>query len=108
MQPVTLKIDSQAHLVGHLPVAVADRIKGRLTFSNPAFLKAEKRGFYTGNLEQEIVGYQVGTDVLSVSRGFARQLVGILRSAGVQFKLDDRGTGTWVLTNLDYFTSLRR
>jgi len=90
MQPVTLKIDSQAHLVGHLPVAVADRIKGRLTFSNPAFLKAEKRGFYTGNLEQEIVGYQVGTDVLSVSRGFARQLVGILRSAGVQFKLDDR------------------
>jgi hypothetical protein len=91
MQPMTLKIDAQAHLIGHLPVTVADRIKGRLTFPNPAFLEAEKRGgFYTGNLEQEIVGYQVGTDVLSVSRGFARQLVGILRSAGVQFKLDDR------------------
>lgn len=35
-----------------LPVTVADRIKGRLTFSNSAFLEAEKRGFYTGNLEQ--------------------------------------------------------
>jgi len=90
MQPVTLKIDAQAHLIGHLPVTVADRIKGRLTFPNPAFLEAEKRGFYTGNLEQEIVGYQLGTDVLSVSRGFARQVVGILRRAGVQFKLDDR------------------
>ncbi len=90
MQPVTLKIDAQAHLIGHLPVTMADRIKGRLTFPNPAFLEAEKRGFYTGNLEQEIVGYQVGTDMLSVSRGFARQLVGILRSARVQFKLDDR------------------
>lgn len=35
MQPVTIKIDTQAHLVGHLPGAVADRVKDRLTFANP-------------------------------------------------------------------------
>ena len=43
-------IDTHANLypLSHLPGAVVDRIKARLTFPNPAHQEAEKRGFYTG------------------------------------------------------------
>jgi hypothetical protein len=90
MQPVTLKIDTQAHLIGHLPGAVVDRIKARLTFPNPAYLEAEKRGFSTWNIPQEIQGYRVEADALIIPRGFIRQLVGILRGAAVQYRIEDR------------------
>jgi hypothetical protein len=66
---LTLIIDSQAHLTGHPPGAVADRIKARFTFANPAYLKAEKRGYWTGNIPKEIRGWGQEADRLSVPRG---------------------------------------
>jgi hypothetical protein len=87
---LNLKLDSQARLTGHLPGAVADRIKARLTFANPAYQEAEKRGFSTWNIPQQIQGYRVEADALIIPRGFTRQLVGILKGAGVQFKFGDR------------------
>lgn len=89
---VTLKVDNQAHLFpeNELPGSVLGRIKSRLTFPNPAFLEAEKRGFWTGNLDQEIKGYQGEGDRLTMPRGFTRQLVGILHAAGVSYRIEDR------------------
>jgi len=66
------------------------QIRDRLTFANPAYQEAEKRGFYTGNIPQQIQGYRVEVDALIIPRGFTRQLVAILRGAGVQYHLDDR------------------
>ena len=87
---VTLTINNQAHLYpfNQLLGSVLAQIKERLTFPLPAFLKAEKRNFYTGNLEQEIVGYQVAADVLTIPRGFTRQLMVILRGAAVQYSIE--------------------
>jgi superfamily II DNA or RNA helicase len=87
---LTLKIDSQALLTGHLPGAVADRVKARLTFANPAYLEAEKRGYWTGNIPKEIRGWRQEADRLTVPRGFTAQLVGILRGAAVQYCIEDR------------------
>jgi len=69
---------------------VATQIRARLTFDNPAFLEAEKRGFYTGNIPREIRGWGQEADRLTVPRGFTAQLVGILRGAAVQYRIEDR------------------
>jgi hypothetical protein len=89
---LTLTINSRTHLgsVGQIPGAVLKKIRARLTFPNPAFHEAKKRGFWTGNLEREIKGYQVEGDAMVILRGFTRQLVGILHQAGVDYQIQDR------------------
>ena len=92
---ISLKITSHAHL-GPFNAAdhqeVCDQITQRLTFPNPAYQEAEKRGFYTGNIPRQIRGYRLndGRDRLVIPRGFMAQLVGILRGASVQYRLEDR------------------
>ena len=95
---ITLRIDNLLHLapLGGLSGKVATQIKDRLTFPNPAFLEAEKRGFWTGNLDQEIKGYQVEGDRLTMPRGFTRQLVGILHAAPVSSTRLTTGGGPWL------------
>ena len=89
---VTIRIDSRAHLglLSKFPAQVGRQIKARLTFANPAFQEAEKRGFYSGNIPQEIRGYQVDADTLIIPRGFTRQLVGIMQGAGLRYQIEDR------------------
>jgi superfamily II DNA or RNA helicase len=89
---ITLRIDNQTHLypLSNLPGSVLASIRGRLTFPNPAFLEAEKRGFWTGNMDREIHGYQVEGDTLIIPRGFTRQMLEILHRAGVKYEIDDR------------------
>jgi superfamily II DNA or RNA helicase len=89
---ITLRIDNLAHLgpLSELSGEVATLIRDRLTFANPAHQEAEKRGFYTGNIPRQIRGYQVEGDRLIMPRGFTRQLVEVLRGAGVRYQLEDR------------------
>jgi hypothetical protein len=89
---ITLKIDSQANLypLNRLPGAAVAQIKARLTFPNPAFLDAERRGFYAGHIPREIRGYRQEGNLLTLPRGFTGQLIGILRGAGVRFRIEDR------------------
>ncbi|MBM4302171.1 MAG: DEAD/DEAH box helicase [Deltaproteobacteria bacterium] len=89
---LTVRIDNQAHLgpLSELPGQVATQIRDRLTFQNPAHQEAEWRGYWTGNIPKEIVGYQVVGGELTVARGFTRQLIQILKTAGVQYHLDDQ------------------
>jgi SNF2 family DNA or RNA helicase len=76
--------------LNEIPAQVATQIKSRLTFPNPAYLENEKRGFSTWNIPQEIQGFQVEGDRLIIPRGFTRQLIGILKNAGVQYRIEDR------------------
>ncbi|MFZ5448165.1 MAG: DEAD/DEAH box helicase [Thermodesulfobacteriota bacterium] len=87
-----LEITNQTRLspLSALFVSVAARIMDRLTFANPAHAEAEKRGFSTWNIPAEIKGYSLAGDVLITPRGFTRQLVGILRGAGVRYQLEDQ------------------
>jgi superfamily II DNA or RNA helicase len=61
-----LEIANQAWLfpLSAVPCGVVVRILDRLTFSNPAYLEAEKRGFWTGKIAREITGYSLDGDAL--------------------------------------------
>jgi superfamily II DNA or RNA helicase len=89
---LTLTVSNFATLapVSGLPGDVLAQIKGRLSFANPAYLDAERRGFYTGAMDQEIMGYRQSGDSLITPRGFARQLVDILKAAGLAYRVEDR------------------
>lgn len=65
-------------------------IKAPLTFPNPAYQEAERRGFSTWNIPKEIRGYQVEGDTLFIPRGFTRQLVKIIQGAGLRYQIEDR------------------
>jgi hypothetical protein len=64
-----------------------------LIFANPAFLEAQKRGFYAGNIPQKIIGYQV-----------ERTVRRLLREGRLPAKTDE--AGGVILTDLDYYQSL--
>jgi len=89
---ITLKIDNQAHLypLNQIPAHLVSQIKARLSFQNPAFLEAQKRGFSTWSIPKEIRGYRLEDDRLIAPRGFTRELAGILQRAGVQYRIEDR------------------
>ncbi len=73
-----------------LPAALVEHLRARLTFLNPVYLEADRQGRYTGHIPREVRGYRVEADALVVPRGFVRQVVEILKRAGVQYCLDDR------------------
>jgi len=89
---IALRIDSQVRLspASAIPGRVATTIKNRLTFPNQAYLDAEKRGFSTWNIPKEIKGYSLDGDVLTMPRGFTRQLLGVLNYFNVPYQIDDR------------------
>jgi superfamily II DNA or RNA helicase len=89
---VTLKIDRKLHLfpLPEITDTILREVKDRLTFPNPAYLEAKKRGFSTWNKPQEVRGYRVGHDQLIVPRGFTAQMIDLLRWAGVPFRVEDR------------------
>ncbi len=88
---ITLRIDSHARLspIKELPGAVMNLIINRLTFQNPTYLEAEKRGFWTGNIAREIRCYFLDREELTTPRGFARQLTSILHYAGIKYEIYD-------------------
>jgi superfamily II DNA or RNA helicase len=86
-----LTIDSQTQLwpINQVPDSVLVEILSRLTFNNPQYLENEHRGFSNWDIPQEIKGYRVEGDALVIPRGFTRQLVEILRGAGVRYQVED-------------------
>jgi len=89
---ITLTIENilSLHPLQKIPMAVLSRIMGRLTFDNPRFLENEKRGFSTWGIPKHIKGYEMDEDSMTIPRGFTRQLIAILKDAGLQFTLYDR------------------
>jgi superfamily II DNA or RNA helicase len=88
---ITLTVNNQAHLgpMNGIPAPLLVRVKSRITFDNPAYQEAVSRGFSTWNIEREIKGYRVDGDVLTMPRGFTRQLVEILKAQGLAYRLED-------------------
>ena len=64
--------------VNDLPRAVLEHVMDRLTFPNPVYQEAEKRGFSTGKISPIIHGYEFTDSQIFVPRGFTRQLLLIL------------------------------
>lgn len=88
---ITVRIDCKTHLgpLDELPAQMATRIRDRLTFLNPAYQEAERRGFSTWNIAQAMTGCQQEGDSLDIPRGFTRQLLGMLKKSGVRCRTED-------------------
>ncbi|MHB9075691.1 MAG: DEAD/DEAH box helicase [Desulfobaccales bacterium] len=89
---ITLKVDNQAHLypASDLPGAILNRIRDRLSFTNPKWEENAKRGFSNWQIPEELCYLERRGDRITVPRGFSRQLAAILHQAGVQYEIDDR------------------
>lgn len=88
---ITLTINSRITLDTYdIQDDVLSRIMKRLSFQNPAFIEAERRGFSTWKLPEYILGYEMARGTMILPRGFVRQLIGILRNADVQFSIIDQ------------------
>jgi hypothetical protein len=87
---ILIGTNTNLYPLSQLSGGVVDQIKARLSFPNPAHQEAEKRGFYTGNIPRVIRGWRQEADRLTVPRGFTAQLVGILRGAAVQYRIEDK------------------
>jgi superfamily II DNA or RNA helicase len=87
-----LTIDNLARLgpLTQIPGPLTDRIKGRLTFANPAYLENDRKGFSNWNTPPEIKSYWQEGNALVMPRGFTRQLLGIIRAAGLAYRVEDR------------------
>jgi superfamily II DNA or RNA helicase len=96
-----LRIDNQAHLypLNHLSRGVVEQLRVRLTFVNPQWEENEKRGFSNWQTPKELCYLEDHGDRLTMPRGFARQLIGILRRAGVLFRIDE---GRRTLARMDF------
>lgn len=65
-------------------------IRKRLTFDNPEYLDRQKRGQWLGNTDRELCYLTKHDDTYSLPRGFTRQLIGLLQSSGVQYRINDK------------------
>lgn len=77
-------------IASELPDAVLEWVLGHLTFPNPAYQEAERYGRYTANIPRLVRGYDLFDDQIFVPRGFTRQLVTILREAGIGYRVNDQ------------------
>jgi len=87
---ITIGITNHVELTAPLPGQVAATIRDRLTFTNPRWEENEKRGFSNWQTPHELCFLENRGEVLTMPRGFTRQLLGILKAGGVQYRLDDR------------------
>lgn len=88
---ITLRVNNQAHLapLSGIPSPLLVRVKSRLTFDNPEYGEAVRRGFSTWNIPREIKGWQETDGGLIIPRGATRQVVDILKAWGLVYRIED-------------------
>jgi superfamily II DNA or RNA helicase len=86
-----IEITNQTRLfpLSALPGNVAARIRDRLTFPNPQWEENEKRNFSNWQTPAEIKGYRMDGDALVIPRGATRQVLQIIKAAGLPYRLED-------------------
>ncbi len=88
---LTIKVNSNIELdPAELPGFLMQKIKEDMTLPNPAFVNAERLGFWTGGMDREIMLYRYSGDNLILPRGYGPELVKLPRERGIPFKLEDR------------------
>lgn len=75
--------------VNDMPKAVLEHVMDRLTFPNPVYEEAAKRGFSTRRITPVIQGYELTDRQIFVPRGFTRQLLLIFDKAGFPCQVND-------------------
>lgn len=85
-----LILTSSATLAGLLAGPAREKIKRRLTISNPARIEAAKRGRYYLHLPERLWFYIETPETLTFPRGFAREAWRILEAHGHKPEIEDR------------------
>ena len=67
-----------------------ETLKNYLTFDNPKYQEAKKRGYWYKNIEEKIICYKEQSDFFFISRGFMGYLISFLHQRGLKYKLIDQ------------------
>jgi superfamily II DNA or RNA helicase len=87
--PVELHLGAMLTIRG-LPGSVADAVKAANTFTNPAFVRKERLGLWTGNTDEQIHLYHHSPDGhLIVPRGTFSLVVGLCREHRISYDVTD-------------------
>ena len=86
---ITITISSNLRL-RDLPWQLAETFIKENRFKDPKFDKAQRMGFWTGNIKPWIKLYRQGRDSLILPRGYFPAVISSLRAEGVQFEIVDR------------------
>jgi superfamily II DNA or RNA helicase len=86
---ITVIIDNELHLIG-AEGQVVKALRDRLSFGNPKWEENERQGFSNWQTPRELCFLEKHGNVLSMPRGFARQLIKILKYHHVRYELKDR------------------
>ena len=86
---ITIIINSYLTIDGALPPEVKNYLYKRLTFTNPAYVEKQERGYWTGDTPRELSFIERTDEGLIIPRGFISQLSGILDRQGVGYTIND-------------------
>lgn len=75
------------------PPALAEEVKSKLTFPNPAYQEAQRIGRWVGKIPRVLRAYEEDDKVLVVPRGFGRRFLAMTRYHQVLFDIEDRTRG---------------
>lgn len=88
---LTLKVNSNIELdPAKIPGFLVQKIEQEMTLPNPAYVNAERLGFYMGNLDKHIYLYRYQGDKIILPRGYGPKLVKLLKEQNIPYILDDR------------------
>ncbi|MFA6269993.1 MAG: DEAD/DEAH box helicase [Candidatus Paceibacterota bacterium] len=87
-----MRIDNRITLfpLEELPQSALNNLKDRLSFTNPAWLENQKRGYSNWRVPEELRFWRIEDDGLILPRGFIRQAIWILRDVGIPYQLDNQ------------------
>ena len=73
-----------------VPLELRRAVKTRLTFQNPKWIENKRLGYWNGETPKEIRGYQDREGVLTLTRGFGRQLLSLCNQNGIRYQVTDK------------------
>jgi superfamily II DNA or RNA helicase len=73
-----------------LPPGIAKAVVRDLTLDNPEFVSRERRGLWTGDTDEIITLARECGGALVLPRGYIGRLIGRLKSAGVEYDIEDK------------------
>lgn len=87
----TVILSNDIHLnFNSLPPGARDIIFQELTFKNPSYLQAEKYGYSTRDLDEDLYLYALEGENLILPRGYIYRLFRIIKDAGHEYRIDDQ------------------
>lgn len=87
---LTMKIlISNQIIIEAVPDTLMSELRDRLSFVNPKFLENDRLGYSNWNTKRVLKFYEIDNGVISLPRGFIRQLLSLCRREDVTFHIQD-------------------